>query len=267
MENPIKELTYKAYQSRQQFEITERGLFARVQQLRSTDKFKWANGVWSKMPYKGYAIVSMLDANPGHVEISQKLVEIQQFLSHKVEDAQRHFFALSTASFHQTVANTLSSHRFKTYIEDQGLEPKYPQMIANAFAEIPLPQEKYPISMKLIGLSIFGSALGILGVFEKEEDFNRILGFRNHIYHNQTLNVFDIKRTRPFIGHITLMYIDGVLKDKQKMQLVEACVELNREIEEQPLVFSIHQTGLRYYEELSHFQMQSGFPIFSFVST
>ena len=265
MDNSIKELTLNAYNERQQFEITEPALKARAAKLHSTDKFKWSDGAWEKMPYIGYAIVSMLDANFGNGLISRKLVEMQQFFLKEVEDAQRHFFPLPAASFHQTVANTLSSHRFKMHIQEKGLEPEYPQMIANAFAQIPPPTATEPIAMQLIGISIFGSALGILGTFEKAQDFDRILNFRAHIYTNPVLNMVDIKRTRPFIGHLTMIYIDGVLTDKQKAQLVQACVQLNKAIEKQPLVFSIQQTALRHYKDLSYFQTQPNYPTYHFV--
>ena len=266
METLTQELTFEEYNHRQKFETTEKGLLARATRLRPSSKFKFVGDNWQKIPYKGYAIVSMLDANFGNEAVSRQLVEMQRFLLEKVDAASEHFFPLPAASFHQTVANTLSSDRFKAHIEEKGLGSQYPQIIADAFAQIPASTAEEPIIMTLYGLGIFGSAMGILGTFEKLKDFHRLLAFRDHIYHNPTLNQLDIKRTRPFIGHLTMLYIDGVLNEKQKQQLVQACLKLNEDIQKLQPTFIIRQTQLRYYQELSYFQTQPHFPTFDFVS-
>ena len=266
MKNPIQELTFEEYHQRQQLEITGERLMARAADLRSTNKFKRKDDAWQKVPYKGYAIVSMVDTNPGNTTIARQLVSMQQAIMDAVENSTEHFFVLPPASFHQTVANTLSSHRFKTHVEDKGLESQYPHLIASAFQQIPTPDETTPIEMTLSGLSIFGSALGILGTFASRGDYQRILDFRDRIYHNPELAQLDIKRTRQFIGHLTMLYIDGVLHESQKMQLVKACVQLNREIQKNPPEFLIYQTGLRHYRDLSHFRTEAHYPVFNFVS-
>ena len=84
--------------------------------------------------------------------------------------------------------------------------------------------------MRLIGLSIFGTALGLLGVFENEVDYCRILDFRSAFYSDPGLQALDIRMTRPFIGHITLAYIESDLHAWQREKLAAAVHNINRSL-------------------------------------
>jgi hypothetical protein len=121
-----------------------------------------------------------------------------------------------------------------------------------------------PLAMKMIGLSIFGTALGVLGVFENEADYQRILHFRSGFYSDRGLAALDVRMTRPFIGHITLAYIETDLTGEQRQQLAAAVHALNGQLKEVEPIFSISSTGLRRYEDLSAFRRKDGFPRYHF---
>jgi len=70
--------------------------------------------------------------------------------------------------------------------------------------------------------------------------------------------------TRPFIGHITLAYIEKELSDEQRRQLAEVVGALNAQLKEVRLVFSYSGTGLRRYEHLSAFLRADGYPRYEF---
>jgi hypothetical protein len=114
-------------------------------------------------------------------------------LSHKL-------YPLPADSFHQTIANTLSAERFVEHIVDTGLSSTYPQIITEAMAQIAPVSVLEPIAMRLIGLSVFGSAIGMLGVFENEKNYQRILAFRRQLYDNPALQAIGIRAPVHLLG-------------------------------------------------------------------
>ncbi len=265
LQNQVEELSYETYVRRQSDEIDNAGLSARAKVVKASDKFKNHNGAWEMMPYPGYAVVSMVNNNPGNEGLIAKLIDIQSSLSSQLGMREK-CYLLPSDSFHQTVANTLSSSRYKEFIKDAGIEKDYPFMIKTAFDQINgISADVDPIEMKLIGLSIFGSALGILGTFQKKSDFQRITDFRDSFYAIDELSQIDIRRTRPFIGHLTLAYFDGRFNDRDRQQLVKVCNQINNEIKEQELIFRISNTELRSYDDLSTFQTFPHYPKYSFI--
>jgi len=115
----------------------------------------------------------------------------------------------------------------------------------------------------MAGLSIFGTAIGILGVFENADDYNRILSFRTNFYNDEQLAQLDVKMTRPFIGHITLTYIEQNLNKNQKDHLADVINELNETLTEEENYFYISCTGLRSYHHLAEFIKKDNYPVHS----
>jgi len=259
----ITELTQEHHNIRQGFETTIEGLNQRAEKLKSTNKFKYVDSIWYPQDYKGYAIVSMLDSNPNNKELSEKLVSIQNRIQENMQ-LSNHFYMMPQASFHQTVVNTLSGNRFKEHIIDKGLEAVYPEIIRNAFDKTTKQPLQSPIKMNFTGISIFGSAIGVLGTIEEEQDWNVIMKLREELYNNSDLNEHDIKRTRPFIAHITLGYVDGELTEEQKQCLVNEIDAINTSINFSELVFSIDTTELRSYDHLAEFVTKPNYPRFKF---
>lgn len=260
----VKEYTFENYNQRQWEEVSVVGLQARASGLKAGTKFRIIDGQWQCLPYKGYSIVSMLDSNPGNEKTSQALYDLQQQLAQKINFANQFYF-LPKASFHQTIANTLSGNRFKEHIINTGLEEQYPALLSQAFQKLKAPTTTKPIVMDMIGLSIFGTAMGALGIFKEALDFDRIQSFRTCLYSNPEMNKIDIKRTRPFVGHVTLAYLDGEFSEEQKKQFVQACAELNESFQKAKHQFLISKTALRSYENLSCFTYLPNYPSYSFV--
>ena len=213
---------------------------------------------WAPQPYPGFAVVSMVDENAGNAGLSEELQAIQAELLRQCpwEGA---LYPLPAASFHQTVANTLSEERFLKQIVRSGLEPVYPDLISTVLEKMPVqPQRALP--MRLIGLSIFGTALGLLGVFDNEADYCRLLDFRSAFYSDVALQSLDIRMTRPFIGHITLAYIETDLTVPQRSALAAAVHNINRSLGDSLPAFNLSLTGLRRYHHLSAFLREDDYP-------
>jgi len=262
----VSELTYEEYQLQQQQAVSPTALREQAERLKASDKFKFQEGSWRRMSYPGYAVLSMMDNNPGNGTTQIALRQLQQRLVEEVSNPQA-YFLLPPDSFHQTIANTLSAERFRRHIVQPGLEKEYPTMVGQAVAQIDSVRADRPLEMQLTGLSIFGSALGILGVFNQREDFERIIRFRHQFYAHPELNGVGVRCTRPFIGHVTLAYVDGNFAATERTRLADVCTAINEELNACPLPFLISKTELRNYPNLAEFHRQPQFPTYSFLTS
>ncbi len=259
------ELDFTTYQTRQWHEVSEVQLAYRASQLRSSGKFVLENGAWRGLSYEGCAVVSMVSTNPGNDDLVPALVTMQQQIAACFYNPAT-CFLLPAASFHQTVANTLSDDRYRQHVVASGLTTVYPSMVERAFAGVPAASQTQPIRMRLAGLSLFSGAIGILGVFDNIADYERIVAFREAFYADADLAALTVRRTRPFIGHITLAYLETAVPEPEKERLIETCMAINQQLTDEPLYFTIATTELRSYPHLADFQTKPGYPVYEFVS-
>jgi hypothetical protein len=265
----IADLSLEEYTARQQRELEPGRLLERAMGSRPSGNYRY-DGVqpegarggggarWTPQPYPGFAVISMVEENPGNTALPDALQAIQANLL-DLCPWEGALYPLPAASFHQTVANTLSEDRFLTHIVRPGLERVYPDLIATIFEKMPV-QPARALPMRLIGLSIFGTALGLLGVFDNEADYCRILNFRSAFYSDIGLQALDIRMTRPFIGHITLAYIEADLTTRQRSALAAAVHNINRSLGDDLPAFNLSLTGLRRYHHLSAFLREDDYP-------
>lgn len=255
----ISDMPFDDYNKRAFYEISAERNVERANSTKPAGNFMYDGNAWIPQEYEGFAVVSMLNENQGNEALAARLTGIQKELQYNLSP-QNAFYLLPAESFHQTVANTLSADRFKNNILHAGLEGAYPSMVHDAFENIPAPAYAAPIQMKMAGLSIFGTAIGILGVFENEDDYSRIVNFRSAFYNDAQLARLDIKMTRPFIGHITLAYIEQTLNKNQKDHLAAVINEINETLKYEENYFMISNTGLKRYHHLAEFIKQANYP-------
>lgn len=259
-----KDLSITDYQKRQWQEIASSRIEHCAFEVQQAGNFRHMAGSWLPNEYTGFAVVSMVEGNPSNSLLPFQLKQIQLELEERLSGTDS-YYMLPPASFHQTLANTLSNERFKQKIVAPGIESSYPHIVEQAFGKIP-PVAGESIKMKLIGLSIFSNALGILGTFEQEEDYTRILHFRSHFYNDLQLSNLDVRMTRPFIGHVTLAYVERELDYDDRLRLAKVVREINERLYHGPLYFHIDQAELRRYQHLAEFKKQNHFPVFRFNS-
>lgn len=255
------ELAYNAYQVRQLHEVSPAGLKARVEKIEPGNKFTFKGGVWSPLPYVGHAVVSMVEGQHENAPLLDQLRSIQNQLSYNVADPST-LFLLPEASFHQTIANTLSAERYQRHVVERGLAESYPSQVASVFEDLPPSLALDRLSMRMIGLSLFSNAVGLLGVFDQEDDFQRVLHFREHFYGHERIGLLGIRRTRPFIGHITVAYLERPLDADAKVRLVEVAEAINRLLETRNVRFYLPKAELRAYEHLAEFKPLPGLPVY-----
>jgi len=257
----MSDLPFVDYINRQTYEVSAARNRERALKTKSAGNFVFQQNKWQPQEYEGFAVVSMLDENEGNAPLLARLISVQQELKYNLEP-QYGFYLLPPDSFHQTIANTLSADRFKQHILYAGLEESYPGLVEQAFDQITSPGEGEPLSMQMIGLSIFGTAIGMLGIFEDKAAYERVTNFRAGFYGNHELAALEVRMTRPFIGHITLAYIEHSLNKNQKDQLAIVVNEINEALHSENLIFNIANAGLRRYHHLAEFIKRDDYPDF-----
>lgn len=253
------ELPFAVYQERQLREISPAGLSARAGKLAPAEQFRFRRGQWLPAPYPGHAVVSMVAGPEENRALGAPLREFQRELLAGLPEPGL-LYPLPEASFHQTIANTLSGENHQRLVVEAGREADYPRMVTETFSEIPAATESASLAMRLVGLSIFGTAVGLLGIFNHEQDFQRVLHFRDHFYGHPRIDGLGIRRTRPFIGHITLAYVERELDAATRSRFVEVVASINRAISLQVLHFHLNFAELRAYEHLAEFKPLPGLP-------
>lgn len=253
------EYSYTAYQERQYAQVSPNQVLADALTARDSDQFVFGREEWTPSPYKGYAMLTMVASHPANTLLAEKIASYMGLLNDLLGDPER-YYMLPSESYHQTVANTLSAERFESAIGAKGQERQYPQIIGNSLNRMVLPVLDQPLAMKMIGISIFGSCLGLLGVFEDEAHYRQIQLFRESFYSDPELSAYGIKRTRPFIGHITLCYFGGTFDRDRSLKLALAVQTVNEAIAADTLIFYMASTGLYTYPDLAHFYREPHFP-------
>ncbi|MEM9161427.1 MAG: hypothetical protein AAGB46_20465, partial [Verrucomicrobiota bacterium] len=173
----IEELDYNSYESRQRSEIAPEAIRQRLKQAAVGNRAHW-DGTWSPAPYKGFAFQAMVNGASSNAPLSIDLGEIQNEAISLIKRPGV-LYKLPAASFHQTVANTFSANRLQDSITDKGLLEDFPKILAEAIEDLPPSDSEEAPMMRMIGISVFRTAFGILGVFPRQDDFNRIIGFRD----------------------------------------------------------------------------------------
>jgi hypothetical protein len=254
----VQDLSYSDYTRRQEEEVSVAGISKRAATAKRAGNFHYQGNKWIPREYKGVAVLSMVDTNSGNEGLPFRLSALQDELRAYLPPPA--YYMLPVASFHQTVANMVSAERYRVTILDGGLEKEYPAIVGAAFAQLPSPVTAPPVSMRLLGISIFGTALGLLGSFEKEEDYDRIIRFRSLLYGNHRLAALDIGITRPFIGHITLAYIEQELSGVEREHLARVVNGINERIRPKNYSFALSTTGLYRYDHLAAFYREDSWP-------
>ncbi|NRA28272.1 MAG: hypothetical protein HRU10_13635 [Opitutales bacterium] len=261
--NMTDELDYTEYEARQRFEITEAGMRARMPSLGIGGRARWIDGRWEPQPYPGYAFQAMVKPYPENSAAFLRLVEIRDALCASLgSGGDPALFPLPEDSFHQTVISTFSAGRLEKYVTLAGLTSDFPDLLAR---HIPAPRrsESLPsVKMRMIGVSLFRTAIGILGTFDEQADFQRVVALRHAAYQNDVLNKIGLERTRPFIGHATLAYLERPLAEEEKAVLIGRILKINRAVEAEPMFISMPEARLHRYDTLAEFFPDPAYPAF-----
>jgi hypothetical protein len=255
---PITDLNYIDYHYKQWKELIYEQQVYKANHVKVANNFSFNNNEWNALPYYGFGMISMLYQHEKNVLLSQQLVDTQEKLMQLLQEKTSieihgKIYLLPENSFHQTIANALSNAKYDLNIAEKGLMETYPENIKKILKTYKSVFDHKTLRMKMIGLGIFGNAIGILGVFDDPFEYNSILHFRDHFYNNEMVTGMGIQKTRPFIGHITLAYIESDLSLIEKKALVEVTTTLNEQWQNEKHFFYIDHTQLTSFSNLANF--------------
>jgi hypothetical protein len=260
----MNDYSYDNYLKRQLFEITPDFIRENLATIKKANNFEWVEIDWKPNRYEGFGVITMLGDHPQNEMLSSRLQEIQKEFDLKLASKDRNirskYFQLPAASYHQTVANLLSNERFQQNIVDRDLLDDFPNIAKEAFEGCDEEEYFQPIAMNMIGLSVFGTCVAMLGTFVHEGDYQRITDIRESIYNQDILADLDIKMTRPFIGHITLTYFEADFNDSEKENLGTVINEINQKLGEEENIFYLNSTSLRRFHHLAEFLTEKNYP-------
>ena len=263
IKSSIEELAYTDYEARQRHEITEAGMRERMPKLGIGGRAKWIDGQWVPQLYPGYAFQAMVKPYPENKDTFSRLTAIRDIFCEPLSEGfEPALFPLPEDSFHQTVISTFSANRLETFVQSKGIEKEFPDILGKHLAESHAELDLAPVKMRMIGVSLFRTAIGILGTFDDEAEFQRVVAIRDAAYTHPALNGIGLSRTRPFIGHATLAYLERPLAEAEKESLIQRILEINEAIEAEPFFFYMPEARLHRYDTLAEFIPDAAYPAF-----
>ena len=88
------------------------------------------------------------------------------------------------------------------------------------------------------------------------------MALRDAAYQNADLNAIGLTRTRPFIGHATLAYLERPLTEEEKEVLIARILKVNEAITAEPFFFTMPEARLHRYDTLAEFIPDASYPAF-----
>jgi len=257
----IEDFSRTAHDARQRREIDREALAARARNLRPAGRFRHERGQWQPQPYPGFALLSLLSATGRNEGVAQALRAAQRKLVGALPPDTDLLCALPPDSFHQTVANLASAERLQDLARRGADEATLPGLVAEALeSHAPPAMDEEPPVMRLIGLAFFRSAIGALGVFDSAGSYRRILAFRNAVYQSAPMALLDLVRSRPFVGHVTLAYIERKPSGWEACRLLATVEAINEAFAKTEPLVAMPEARLCQYQDLSRFWTRPEWP-------
>ncbi len=193
--------------------------------------------------------------NPYAIEgfIAKNLEKLQD----KIKGETSRFVPVPPETLHLTVADLLWEERYEVLINSQGSEIQKTPL----FQEIDrllkrLGGSSTSLSATIVGVGGFPGVVVALVDFESS-DYDRIKSCRDEIYSNFVLANYGVFREYPFLGHVTLGYIEAVPPYRLDSVLNE--IRLTNPF---GWTFQFETVGIYQFENMSAYkQVQGGYPI------
>jgi len=177
------------------------------------------------------------------------------------------FIPLTPASFHLTLADLIWDGGYQNAVaRNAQFDEELLKDISESFKQYKQGVSKtHPITLQVLGLSIFPRALAVCLVPSKEEDYEQIVGLRRSIYQNPGIINLGIEQNYDFTAHITLGYFGEVSAQLNRKQLLDTLAKLNDSwLEIEPPVFTIHRAELRKFKDMLHYEREINWPVVEF---
>ena len=221
-------------------------------------------GEWLPLPHAGYTLITPTFADDTeNFNTYTKLDDIRQLIARALDPDQ--YVPAPLAAFHQTVARLVSGPECEHQnpeMERARFEEHFIKQMREVFAFLP---QFGPIQMEIKGISVLpGGFIAALLTTVDEGEYQRLMSFRAQVYQNQELRKFGVEPQRPFVGHVTLGYLQVPLKPVTQKDLYEMMLMINRLTFVTPVSFKISRVDLRKFNNYLWFFRESDWPVYRF---
>ena len=254
------EMGYSDYVRFMEEHLTGKEIRQSADKVKPFGKFKMNDGHWEPDYYPGYTLIAPIGKNDvNNAATYNVLVEIIGIMAGCLDKTKA--LPAPSAALHMTVARLVSDEIFKDMILDKR-EKELLWAFDRAFKAYP---SSGPLMFEATGILILPSGVIAASISPaSEEDYRRLQRFRDHIYSDERLAGYGIERKRGFKGHITLVYIEGILTPGEREALADCLIRINRKYFSKPLPFTLTKAEVRQFESFLEFYCQDDWPVFNF---
>lgn len=253
--------TYDEYQQQIQTKLSELTIRETIDQLQPLELFIWdRQGEWKPRRHAGYTLITPnFPDDAVNIKAYVHLGDTQQRFFGKLESGQ--YVLAPVSAFHLTVARLVSGPEYEKRIMGRQ-DQFFIETLAKEFRQFPSFKS---IEMMIRGVSVLpGGFIAALLEAAQEDDYQRLLSFRNQLYGNGTLKSFGVEPKRPFIGHVTLAYIQARLNQENRNNLLETIQTINQRYFATPVPFEITQAEVRKFDHYLKFDREPSWPVVQF---
>lgn len=214
--------------------------------------------------FRGCTIMTL----PGEEDSQNQ--EFYQILSSYQQELLQHLapgvlVPLPQDSFHCTVADLIWEENYEDAIaQNPDFDLQLAQSVGSSFTNYQQEHGHHrTVKFELIGLSFFPRSLVACLVPASEEDYQRVIDLRRHIYQNENVLALGIERQRNnFTAHITLGYFGEEASNIDSDNFLDAIAKINeRQADEQHPCFNLEKIELRKFENMVSFNSLDQGPI------
>lgn len=213
---------------------------------------------WRPLRHAGYTLITPLFGEEReNIMTYVKLGDVQQLILRKLNPA--YCMAAPISAFHQTVAGLVSGSHYEQQIAPR-LDGFFIKQIDMELTRLP---QLELIQMEIRGIAVLpgGFIVALLSTIDKWE-YQRLISFRSQVYRSEALRNLGVAPEWPFIGQITLAYLQASLKPEEQNQLSEAVLKINHDHFITPLPFALSRAALYKFENDLHFFRAPHWPVY-----
>ncbi len=255
--------TYQVYVNRVARLTLPEAYLSQLELIQESPKYQLqASGQRRAVPFPGYSIITPpAEVDTENLGFYQTLQAVQQQVSDSLDS--NFFIPIPPESLHLTLADLIWDSAYRDAVKTPGFEQKLQAAIAQSFETLKLDYNQ-PIRWQVFGLIVMTRALGVCLVPRDEASYNQILKLRRAVYQNHSVMAAGIEQQYYLTAHITFGYFGEIPKDLDREKLTEQFTQINQQLLDDPLDFTVKAAELRKFEDMTRYYRSSDWPVFTF---
>ena len=253
--------TFIEYQQQIEISLTENVLRETIRNLRPLQLFiKDSLGEWLPLRHEGFTLITpTFEDEKENITAYVRLGDLQQLIIQKLDPAL--YVPAPVSAFHQTVARLVSGSEYENQIRGVR-EEFFIKQLKQEFSQLP---QLETIKMEIRGIAVLaGGFVAAVISAVNEGEYQRLLSFRSTLYSNEVLQNLGVEPKRPFIGHVTLAYIQAPLTQDNQESLLKIIKAINQNFLATPIAFEIARVEVRKFENYLKFYREMDWPVYRF---